>query len=95
MPRDDAELEQILTLPVGSEKRNARIRQVAERALLAVAKDDTAPAAARAQAARTLAEMAGALARTKAAPSDKPPSEMTMAELDARIGALIGAQDVV
>lgn len=90
----DEDLAAILALPPGSEARNARVRQVAEAALLRVASDETAPAAAQAQAARTLAEMSGALAKARPTGA-KPAAEMTLAELDARIGALIGAQDVV
>ena len=65
------------------------IRRVAEAALLAVAGDPDAPAAARAQAARTLLELAGALGPGRVADTAaRPVSEMTLAEIDAEISAL-------
>lgn len=58
--------------------------------LRAICRDGDAPAAARAQAARTLAEMANALGR-HAKPSEttrKPISEMTREELEAELSGL-------
>ena len=59
--------------------------ELARLTLQAICKSD-APAAARAQAARTLLELSGALRNE--APRDGRASEMTLAELDARIASL-------
>lgn len=63
---------------------------LARQALRAILKDAAAPAPARAAAARTLAEMAGALGRHAAppAPLGRPISEATRAELEAELAAL-------
>lgn len=61
---------------------------LAREVLRAVARDKTAPAASRTAAARTLAEMAGALGRHSAPPQDKhlrPLGEMTREELLAEL----------
>lgn len=60
--------------------------------LRAICRDTTAPAAARAQAARTLAEMVGALGRHAAPPPPpgKPLSELKRDELEAELAALTG-----
>lgn len=60
--------------------------------LRAILLDRSAPAAARAQAARTLAEMSGALGRNAkpAAAGDKPVAEMTKEEMLAELAALGG-----
>ena len=52
-----------------------------------IMRDGAAPAAARAQAARTLAEMVGALGRHAAPPASeaKPVAEMTREELEAEL----------
>jgi len=60
---------------------------LAKLTLQRVCRDENAPAAARAQAARTLLEATGALKSSPAADT-KPASEFTIAELDARIEAL-------
>jgi len=55
-------------------------------ALADIARDGTAPAAARAQAARTLLEYSGAIGRNADGPKrDKNAGEMSLAELDAAI----------
>jgi hypothetical protein len=61
---------------------------VAKQTLLAICHDSTSPAAARAQAARTLLELAGALKNGGADTLTKPASEMTVSEIDARLEAL-------
>ena len=60
---------------------------LARETLRAVCRDGTAPAAARAQAARTLAEMAQALGRHAplTAPAGKPLTQMTREELEAEL----------
>ena len=57
---------------------------LARQALREVAADKDASASARAQAARTLAEMAGVIGRNSEPPprTDKPVSEMTLEELE-------------
>lgn len=69
-------------------------RELAVAALRAVCQDADAPAAARAQAARTLLEMAGALGRHAPPPAsagrDRPSHEMTRDELRAEIARLKG-----
>lgn len=61
--------------------------------LRAICRDANAPAAARAQAARTLAEMVGALGRHAAppAPAGKALADMTREELEAELAGLGGA----
>ena len=63
--------------------------ELATLTLQAICRDDSAPASARASAARTLLELAGAL-RNDASRSalDAPASELSSEELDARIAAL-------
>jgi hypothetical protein len=56
--------------------------------LQTICRDFEAPAAARAQAARTLLELAGALKNGGADTLAKPASEMTISEIDARLEAL-------
>lgn len=64
------------------------IRGVATQALLAVAANLDAPAAARAQAARTLLELVGALGPGRVPDTAaRPVSEMTLAEIDDEIRA--------
>jgi len=58
--------------------------QLARQTLQAICQDLSAPASARAQAARTLAEMAGALSGRERT-GVKPAAEMTAAELDAAL----------
>ncbi|WP_394700784.1 hypothetical protein [uncultured Cohaesibacter sp.] len=53
--------------------------------------DPTAPAAAKAQAARTLAEMVGQLGRNAKPPSDgKPVGSLTRAEIMAELASIEG-----
>ena len=61
--------------------------ELARSALRAVAGDATAPPAARAQAARTLAEMAGALGRHALAPvtDTRPLTDLSAADLRAEL----------
>ncbi len=66
------------------------MREIAIAALVRVASDADAPAAAQAQAARTLAEMAG-LIGPRAVPdtgASKPASEMTLDEINAELTRL-------
>lgn len=65
---------------------------IAQNVFRQVAADINAPAAARVQAARTLAEMAGALGRNAKPPAErgKPLAEMTRAELEAELAATEG-----
>lgn len=64
-------------------------RTVAMDALLAVAGDAASPAAARAQAARTLLELVGAIGPGRVSPAaSRPVSEMTLADIDAEIRRL-------
>lgn len=67
------------------------VRTVAQKALLDIAADRDAPAAARAAAARTLLEMEGAIGRNQEPPrrtADKPLAALTRAELEAELAAL-------
>lgn len=69
------------------------LTQIALTALRAVAADSTAPAAARAQAARTLLEAAGAIGRHAKPPGEderKPLSTLSQAELLAELERLRG-----
>ncbi|GKT31947.1 hypothetical protein ADUPG1_006255 [Aduncisulcus paluster] len=68
---------------------NASDTDLARFALRLILQDKTAPAASRAAAARTLAEMAGALGRHAPPPSkaSKPITEMTREELEAELNA--------
>jgi hypothetical protein len=61
---------------------------LAKRTLQAICDDLGAPAAARAQAARTLLELAGALKNATPDTTRKAPGEMTLAEVDERLAAL-------
>lgn len=61
---------------------------LAKRTLQAVCREAEAPAAARAQAARTLLEMTGVLRDTKRGDTGKALSEMTAAEVEAKLKAL-------
>jgi hypothetical protein len=56
--------------------------------LQAICRDASSPAAARAQAARTLLELAGALKNTVADTARKTAPELTLEELDQRLEAL-------
>lgn len=58
--------------------------------LQAICRDTQAPAAARAQSARTLLELAGAL-KTGAPDANKPAVEMSLPEIEARLAALASA----
>jgi hypothetical protein len=77
----------------------SELESIALKALKSVANDTSAPAAARAGAARTLLEMAGKIGRNQAPPpkhSGKAPHEMTASEIEAeiaRLSALDGAAD--
>lgn len=61
--------------------------------LRGIMRDNDAPAAARAQAARTLAELAGVLGRhaKPPAPAGKPIAEMSRAEIEAELTAMQAA----
>jgi hypothetical protein len=61
---------------------------LAKRTLQSICDDFSAPAAARAQAARTLLELAGALKNATPDTARKAPGEMTLAEVDERLAAL-------
>jgi len=61
---------------------------LAKSTLQAICRDEKSPAAARAQAARTLLELAGALKNTTADTARKTAPELTLEELDARLAAL-------
>ena len=74
----------------GPVDKTAETRDFITETLRGIMADATAPAAARAQAARTLAEMVGALGRHSAPPGDadtKPVAELSRAELEAGFGA--------
>ena len=62
--------------------------ELARSTLQAICQDGSSPAAARAQAARTLLELAGALKNTVADTARKTAPELTLAELDQRLEAL-------
>ena len=66
--------------------------ELARRALRSVLQDPQAPAAAKAGAARTLAEMAGALGRNSkpVADTSKPVGELSRDELERELKALSG-----
>ena len=67
--------------------------ELAKQALRDVLQDGTAPAAARAAAARTMLELNGALGRNAAPPIDsgKGTSELSRAELEAELASLSDA----
>jgi len=67
---------------------------LAKLALRQVMQDDTAPAAARAAAARTVLELNGALGRNALPPIDpsKPTGELSRADLLAELSALEAAE---
>ena len=71
-------------------KPSPGLKEIVIKTLQDVCLDTAAPAAARAQAARTLAEVSGLLGKYQAPPSDdETPSELlTENELDAAIAAL-------
>lgn len=72
------------------------MRAVALCALVRVAGDANAPAAAQAQAARSLLEVVGMLGPRAVAVSDtKPVSEMTAAEIDAELQAVLQSSAAV
>ena len=62
--------------------------ELAKQTLQTICRDLAAPAAARAQAARTLLELAGALKNTAADTARKTAPELSLAELDARLASL-------
>ena len=62
--------------------------ELAKLTLQAICNDPKAPAAARAQAARTLLELAGALKNATPDTVKKQPNEMTLGELDERLETL-------
>lgn len=71
------------------------LQRMAEDALGKLVQSDTTPATVRAQAARTLLELTGALGRRSVAaaddgPDDFDPSRMTLGELDTELGQLLG-----
>lgn len=67
-------------------------RDLVLQTLRGVCLDDDAPAAARAQAARSLAEIVGLLGRLQASPLEagRSMTELSAAELDAEIARLSG-----
>lgn len=74
-------------------KKRDTVREIAQKALLGIASDANAPAAARASAARTLLEMEGAIGRNQSpqAPTDdKPLSSLSRADLEAELSRLQG-----
>jgi len=62
--------------------------ELAKETLQAICRDEKSPAAARAQAARTLLELAGALKNATADTARKTAPELTLSELDERLEAL-------
>ena len=76
-----------LNAPQVADIVDATDADLARETLRGVCCDTAAPAAARAQAARTLAEMAQALGRHAAqvAPAGQPVSAMTLAEIEAEL----------
>ena len=63
------------------------LNDIARKALIAICQDGTASASARASAARTLAEMAGAIGRHAEKPNpNKDLDDMTLEELAAEAG---------
>jgi hypothetical protein len=62
-------------------------RELAIRTLQGICRDEKAPSAARAQAARTLLELCGAL-KSGVLTGSKSAAEMTLVEIDARLVAL-------
>ena len=78
------------TVPPKSETRadTTDTVELARLTLQTICRDAQAPAAARAQAARTLLELAGALKNTAADTARKTGPELTLAELDQRLEAL-------
>jgi hypothetical protein len=65
--------------------------ELAKQTLQAICRNSEAPAAARAQAARTLLELAGVL-RSGAPDGAKRGAEMSASELDERLASLAQAQ---
>jgi hypothetical protein len=65
--------------------------ELARATLSAICRDGDAPAAARAQAARTLLELSGALKNTRS--NDTRPDEMSLAEIDAALTRLTQQRD--
>ena len=66
---------------------NSQDAELVRKSLRAILRDDLASAAAKASAARTLAEITGILGRNAKPPSDggKPLTEMTRSELEAEL----------
>lgn len=91
MPSGDA-AEYVYTNSLGPDPATLSDEELVKRTLRLIMLDPMAPAAAKAQAARTLAEMAQALGRDrKPAPdASKPVAELTMAEIEAELAALAG-----
>jgi hypothetical protein len=56
--------------------------------LQTICEDEKSPSAARAQAARTLLELAGALKNATPDTARKTPNEMSLTEIDARLETL-------
>jgi hypothetical protein len=67
--------------------------ELARLTLQAICRDGGSPSAARAQAARTLLELAGALRSGSQDLASKPAGELTSDELDARLAALADTPD--
>lgn len=77
--------ERLPTVPTD----NAQLIELAKETLSAVCRSDKAPAAAKAQAARTLLELAGALKGTGQQDTAKAQSELTAAEVDSALESLL------
>lgn len=81
--RGSRDVEQVMPLPQPGDESLARDT------LRAVAQDSAAPAAARAQAARTLLELAGRLGpQAERGTSDRPVSDLSRAEIEAELASL-------
>lgn len=85
-PEQAQELARIMAEPAGA-ARNGAIGDLATLALAAVATSELAPASARAAAGRALADIAGLLTKQAPPQANKPASEMTLAEIEARLSA--------
>lgn len=86
-------VQSVRILPDGQNSADAQDVDLVRETLRAICRDPSAPAAARAQAARTLAELANALGRHAPPPPPpvtKPLAQMTRAELEAELARLGG-----
>jgi hypothetical protein len=67
--------------------------ELARITLQKICRDKNSPAAARAQAAKTLLELAGALKNPGPRGTEKPAFEMTIVELDQRLKSLLAKDE--